>query len=76
MVTKVESGWRELDWEFGINRCKPVYVEWINRKILLYSTGNYVQFPPITITEKNMKKNVDTCITESFSCIAVINTTL
>ena len=30
-----------IDWEFGIKRCKPVHIEWIN-KILLYSTGNYI----------------------------------
>ena len=56
MVAKTESGWRELDWEFGINRCKPVYVEWINKKILLYSTGNYVQFPPINHNRKEYEK--------------------
>ena len=27
------------DWEFGINRGKLLYIEWIKNKILLYSTG-------------------------------------
>ena len=25
----------EMDWEFGIRRCKLSYIEWINNKILL-----------------------------------------
>ena len=24
----------------GISRCKLLYIEWINNKVLLYSTGN------------------------------------
>ena len=29
-----------MDWESGISRCKLLYIEWINNKVLLYSTGN------------------------------------
>ena len=36
-----------MDWEFGISRCKLLYTEWINDKVLLYSTGNYIQYPVI-----------------------------
>ena len=37
------------DWEFGISRCKLLYqyIEWKNNKVLLYSTGNYIQYPMI-----------------------------
>ena len=35
------------DWEFGISRGKLLYIEWINNKVLLYSTGNYIQCPVI-----------------------------
>ena len=34
-----ESG---MDWEFGVNRCKLLHLEWISNEILLYSTGNYI----------------------------------
>ena len=34
-----------MDWEFGISRCKLVYIRWINNKVLLYCTGNYIQYP-------------------------------
>ena len=30
------------DWEFGVNRCKLLHLEWVNNGILLYSTGNNV----------------------------------
>ena len=32
------GGW-EMDWECGISRCKLVYIEWINNKVLLNSQG-------------------------------------
>ena len=35
-------GEREMDWEFGVTICKLLYVGWINNKVLLYSTGNYI----------------------------------
>ena len=33
-----------MDWEFGIRKCKLLYVGWINHKVLLYSTGNCIQY--------------------------------
>ena len=33
-----------MDWESGISRCKLFHTGWIN-KVLLYSTGNYIQYP-------------------------------
>ena len=49
VVAKGEGwgGWKGMDWEFGISRCKLVYIGWINNKVLLYSTGNYIQSPGI-----------------------------
>ena len=32
-----------MDWEFGVNRCKLLHLEWISNEILLYSTGNYMK---------------------------------
>ena len=37
------EGWSGMDWEFGVNRCKLLPLEWISNEILLYSTGNYIQ---------------------------------
>ena len=36
-----------VDWEFGVSRCKLLYIEWINNNVLLYSTGNYIDYPVI-----------------------------
>ena len=36
-----------MGWEFRISRCKQLYTEWINNKVLLYGTGNWVQYPVI-----------------------------
>ena len=33
------------DWEFGMSRHKLLYTGWINNKVLLFSTGNYIQYP-------------------------------
>ena len=47
MVAKEGGGGGRLDWEFRISRCKLLYIEWISNKVLLYSTGNYIQYPVI-----------------------------
>ena len=45
-------GWKgEMDWEFGVSRCKLVYIGWINNKMLLYSTGNYIHYSIMTYME-------------------------
>ena len=41
-----------MNWEFGINKCKLLNTEWINNKVLLYSTGNYSQYPMINLNGK------------------------
>ena len=33
-----------------------IYIEWINDKVLLYSTGNYIQYPVIKHNGKEYKK--------------------
>ena len=39
----VEGNGRGTDWQFGVSRCKLVYIRWLNSKFPLYSTGNYSQ---------------------------------
>ena len=43
VFVKGEGLGSEMDWEFGVNRCKLLYLEWIDNKVLPYNTGNYVQ---------------------------------
>ena len=56
MVAKGEGGGRGIDWEFGVGRCKLLHLDWINDKVLLYSTGNYIQYPMINRKGKEYKK--------------------
>ena len=62
VVAEGERSERRLGLEFGIRWCKLVYTEWINNKILLYSTGNYIQCLVVNHNGKNMKKNVCVCV--------------
>ena len=44
-----------VDWEFGISRCKLLYREWINSKVLLLR-GNYIQYPAMNLNGKEHNK--------------------
>ena len=77
VVAKEEGSGRGMDWEFGIIRYKLLSIGWINYKVLLYSTGNYIQYPVINHNGKEYEKEcICICITESLCCIVEINTTL
>ena len=43
VTVKGEGGGNRIDWEFGVRRYKLLHVERINNKVLLCSTGNYIQ---------------------------------
>ena len=45
-----------MDWESGVSRCK-LYIGWIN-KVLLCSTGNYIQKPVINHSGKEYENNI------------------
>ena len=53
---EVRWGRDGVEWEIGVSRCKLLYIEWINNKVLLYSTGNYIQYPVINSNAKEYKK--------------------
>ena len=67
-----EEGWIG---SLGVSRCKLLYTGWINNKVLLYSSGNYIQYPVIDYNGKEYEKAY-ICITESLYCIEEINVTL
>ena len=60
-----------MESEFGVSRCKLLYREWINNKVLLYSTGNCIHHPVIKHNGKEYEKNV--CMTEPLCYTAEIN---
>ena len=43
VVAKGEGVGGGMEWEFGVSRCKLLYIEWINNKVLRYNTENYIQ---------------------------------
>ena len=45
-----------MDWEFGVSRCKLLYLEWISNEILLYSTGDYIWSLVMNMMENNLRK--------------------
>ena len=42
-LSKREGSGVGIDWRSGTRRCKLLYIEWINSKVLLYSTESYIQ---------------------------------
>ena len=60
-------------WEFGISRCRLLYIGWINNNVLLYSTGNYIRHLVINYNGIEYEKQyIFICIMESFCCTAEI----
>ena len=51
---QVFCGGRGMDWEPRIHRCKVVCKEWIT-KVLLNSTGSYIQYSVINCNRKEYK---------------------
>ena len=62
-----------MDLEFGTSRYKLLYKEWIN-KILLYSTGNYIQYPIINQTGKEYDKEWIYIYTHIYNWITLLYT--
>ena len=58
MVAKGEGGGGGLEREAGVSRCKLLYTEWISNKVLLYSAGNYIQYPVTNHNGKEYKKRM------------------
>ena len=59
MVAKGEEGREGIDWEFEVSQCKLLYIDWINNKVLLYSTGNYSQYLVKTYNGKESEKELN-----------------
>ena len=47
-----------MDGEFGVSRCKLVYLEWMSNEVLLYSTGDSVQSLETEYDRKEHKKRM------------------
>ena len=58
VVVKGEEGEGGLNREFRTIRCKLLCAEWINNKVLLCSTENYIQYPIINHNGKKHEKEL------------------
>ena len=38
------GGGSMMDWEFGVNGCKLLHLEWISNEILMHSIGNLYSY--------------------------------
>ena len=56
VVRWLERGGRGTGWESGVSWCELLYTGWINTKILLNSTGNYLQYPVLSHNKKENKR--------------------
>ena len=45
-----------MGWEFGVGRHKLWHLVWTDNKDLLYSTGNYIQYPRINHNGEEYEK--------------------
>ena len=45
-----------MNWEYEIKRCTLSYIKQVNKKDLLYSTGNYIHHLVINYNGKELKK--------------------
>ena len=69
LVAKGEGCSRgEMEWEFGISRCKLSHIGWINNEVLLYSTGSYIQDPVINHNGEEVFKRMYESESETVSC--------
>ena len=50
-----------MDWEFGVNRCRLLPLEWISNEMLLCSTGNYTHLG-WSMIEDNVRKRMYMCM--------------
>ena len=54
VVAKGEGEGSRMDWEFWVNRCKLLPLEWMSNEILLCNTGNYVE--SLMMEQDNVRK--------------------
>ena len=59
-------------WIGSLGLVDANYYLWMDNKVLLHSTGNYIQCPGINHNRKEYKKEcVYICITESLCCTEI-----
>ena len=52
------GGGSEMDWEFGVSRCKLLHLEWISNDVPLCGTGTISNHLLWIVMEDNMRKRM------------------
>ena len=60
----------------GLVDANDLYLKWINNKVLIYSTGNYIQHPVINCNGKEYFLKMHICVYLSHFVVSQIGTTL
>ena len=50
-------------WDYQMQTI--IYIGWVDNKVLLYITGNYIKYPVIGYNGNKYEKRIYICITES-----------
>ena len=58
MLSQEEGFEGGMEWDVRLSRYKLSYREWINNKVLLYSTRRYMQYPVINQNGKEYLKRM------------------
>ena len=72
-VERLQNGMQNLTKSITIKMYETqtiIYVKWLNNKVLLYSTGNYIQYPILNHNGKEYEKEsiyMYKCITLLYS---------
>ena len=74
-MAKGEGSGGVMEWEFSVSRCKFTY-RMDKYKVLLCSTGNYIQYPVINHNGKEYEKRMYICIYKTKSLCYTVEITI
>ena len=58
LIAKRERAGREVEWEFGVSRCKLLYIEWITVKSYSIAHRTLLIYYDKAIMEKKLLKDM------------------
>ena len=60
-VVAKEWGGRGMDWEFGVSKCKRLYIGWTSNKVLMCRPGGQSQYPVMNCSGKECTNMYKVC---------------
>ena len=62
MLIKGDGGGSEMDWEFGVGRCKLLHLEWISNEVHCIAQESMSSLLGWTMMEDNTRKGMCVCV--------------